>query len=135
VRQKYAAAIALPYDEYARATMPFEFAPGWTDRNAERYEDILRTRFERPAGHKTLDAHLRVCWQHYTRGCAVEDIDVPALVIHGGADLVVPVENGRMLAARLQNAEYVELDGAGHNLQLEVPGTFNELVLQFLARA
>jgi len=46
--------------------------------------------------------------------------------------MVVPVENGRMLAARLPNARYVELTGRGHNIPLEDPATFNQLVLEFL---
>ena len=61
----------------------------------------------------------------------MERIDAPALVLHGDADLIVPVENGRMLASRLPNARYVELPGRGHNLPLEDPETFNRLVLEF----
>ena len=57
---------------------------------------------------------------------------MPALVIHGSADLIVPVENGRALARRLPDARYVELEGRGHNLMLEDPETFNALVLGFL---
>jgi pimeloyl-ACP methyl ester carboxylesterase len=63
----------------------------------------------------------------------VERIDAPALVLHGDADAIVPVENGRALAARLPNARYVELPGRGHNVQLEDPATVNRLVLEFLA--
>ena len=44
----------------------------------------------------------------------------------------MPVENGRNLAARLPNAEYVELPGCGHNLMLEDPDTFVQLVERFL---
>jgi pimeloyl-ACP methyl ester carboxylesterase len=62
----------------------------------------------------------------------VERIEVPALVVHGDADLIVPVENGRRLAERLPNARYVELPGRGHNLPLEEPDTINRLVLDFL---
>jgi pimeloyl-ACP methyl ester carboxylesterase len=63
----------------------------------------------------------------------VERIDARALVLHGDEDLIVPVENGRMLAARLPNATYVELPGKGHNVMLEDPETFNRIVLDFLA--
>jgi pimeloyl-ACP methyl ester carboxylesterase len=59
---------------------------------------------------------------------------VPALVLHGDADEIVPVENGRMLAARLPGAELVELPGRGHNLPLEDPEAFNRLVEGFLDR-
>ncbi len=134
VRDAYAAAIGLPFDEYGRRMMPLTFSPGWTERNPERFEEILAARLEHPTPDVTLDAHLRACYGFYGRGCKVERIDVPALVVHGDADVIVPVENGRMLASRLLNARYVELAGCGHNVPLEDPATFNRLVLEFLER-
>jgi len=133
VRDAYTAAIGLPFDEYGRTTMPMTFSPGWTERNPERFEEILAARGEHPTPYVTLDAHLRACYAFYSEGCEVERIDAPALVLHGDADVIVPVENGRMLSSRLSNAHYVELPGRGHNVQLEDPETFNRLVLEFLA--
>ena len=72
----------------------------------------------------TLDAmwaHLEACYGYYNAAIPVERIEARALVLHGTEDVVVPPENGRMLAERLPNAEYVELEGGGHNLPLEIP--------------
>ena len=132
VRDAFATAIGLPFDEYGRRTMPMTFARDWTERNPERFEEILAARLEFPTPEKTLEAHLQVCYGFYARACEVERIDAPALVLHGDEDLIVPVENGRMLASRLSNARYVELPGRGHNLPLEDPKTFNQLVMEFL---
>jgi pimeloyl-ACP methyl ester carboxylesterase len=134
IRDAYGAAVGLPFDEYGRMTMPMTFSPGWTERNSDRFDEILAARAEHPTPDVTLDAHLQVCYGFYNRGTEVERIDTPALVLHGDADVVVPVENGRMLASRLPNASYHELPGLGHNLQLEDPATFNQLVLEFLQR-
>jgi|KBSSwiStaDraftv2_1062776.scaffolds.fasta_scaffold309426_2 pimeloyl-ACP methyl ester carboxylesterase len=41
-------------------------------------------------------------------------IHVPALVIHGTADAIVPPEVGKMMAAQLPDAQLVLLEGAGH---------------------
>jgi 3-oxoadipate enol-lactonase len=132
VRDAYAAAMGLPFDEYGRRTMPLTFSPGWTERNPERFEEVLAARGEHPTPDVTLDAHLRACYGFYDRRCEVERIDVPTLVLHGDADVIVPVENGRRLASRLPNARYVELPGRGHNVPLEDPATFNRLTLRFL---
>jgi 3-oxoadipate enol-lactonase len=132
VRDAYAAAVGLPFAEYGRRTMPLTFSPGWTERNSERFEEILAARGEHPTPDVTLDAHLEACYGFYARGSEVERIDAPALVVHGDADVIVPVENGRALASRLPNARYVELAGRGHNVQLEDPGTINRLTLRFL---
>ena len=112
VREAFAAAMGLPPEEFGRRTMPYTFASGWAERNADRYDEILAARLERPTSYETIEA--------------------PALVIHGDEDLIVPVENGRMLAARLPNVRYEELPGRGHNLPLEDPETFNPLVVDFL---
>jgi 3-oxoadipate enol-lactonase len=133
VRDAYAAATGLPYDEYGRRTLPMTFSDGWAERNGDRFEEILAARGEHPTPDETLDAHINACYGYYARGCEVERIDVPALVVHGDEDLIVPVENGRMLASRLPNARYVELPGVGHNVPIEVPEIFNALVLEFLA--
>jgi pimeloyl-ACP methyl ester carboxylesterase len=133
VRKVFADAIGLPLDEYGRRTAPYTFAPGWTERNPERFEEILAARLEHPTPYATIEAHANACYRFYAEGCEVERIDVAALVVHGDADLIVPVENGRRVAARLPNARYVELPGRGHNLPLEEPETINRLVLEFLA--
>ncbi len=41
-------------------------------------------------------------------------LDVPALVIHGTADPIIPVEHGRKLAAIIPSAQGEWLDGVGH---------------------
>ena len=132
VRKAFADALGLPPEEYGRRTMPYTFAPGWTEANPARFEEILAARLEHPTSFETIEAHANACYAYYDEGPEVERIEAPALVIHGDADLIVPVENGRMLAARLPNARYVELPGRGHNLPLEEPDTFNSLVLEFL---
>jgi 3-oxoadipate enol-lactonase len=133
VREAFAAAQGLPLEQYGRATMPYTFAAGWPERNPERFEQILRARLEHPTPYETIDAHMKACYRFYDAGIEVERIEARALVIHGDEDLIVPVENGRMLAGRLPHARYVELQGRGHNIPLEDPGTFNRLVLEFLA--
>ena len=134
-RKAFADATGLPLDEFGRRTMPYTFAAGWAERNPERFEEILAARLEYPTPYETIEAHVAACYAFYAEGCDVERIEAPALVVHGDADLIVPVENGRRLAERLPNARYVELAGRGHNLPLEEPETINHLVLDFVAAA
>lgn len=132
VREGFNAALTLPYEDFVRTTLHYAFAPGWTERNPERMEEIVAARLERPAGFDTIAAHADACYRYYAEGVEVERVTAPALVLHGDADRIVPVENGRALAARLPKAEYVELAGAGHNLPLEEPELFAHLVGDFL---
>ena len=132
VREAFEAARALPPEEARRATLPYTFAPGWADAHPERVDEIVAAAMEHPTPPETIDVHTAACYRFYAEGAEVERIDVPALVVHGSEDLIVPTENGRALARRLRNARYVELDRRGHNLQLEDAETFNALVLDFL---
>jgi pimeloyl-ACP methyl ester carboxylesterase len=127
-------AFGLPPEEFGRRTMPYTFSRGWADENPDRFEEILAARLERPTPYPTIEAHVRACYVFYDSDCPVERIDVPALVVHGDEDLIVPVENGRRLAERLPHAEYVELPRRGHNLMLEDPDAFAGLVVGFLRR-
>lgn len=44
------------------------------------------------------------------------EIEAPAIVIHGDADPIVPVEHGRFLGANLPHADYHEFTGLSHEL-------------------
>jgi len=47
-------------------------------------------------------------------------VRVPTLVIHGAADILVPVENGRHVAAAIPGARLVEIEGMGHDVPKRV---------------
>jgi pimeloyl-ACP methyl ester carboxylesterase len=43
-------------------------------------------------------------------------IRVPVLVVHGVEDILIPVENGRIVAAGVPGARLIEIEGMGHDL-------------------
>lgn len=47
-------------------------------------------------------------------------LDIPALVVHGEADILIPVENGRRVAAAIPGARYIEVPGMGHDVPRRV---------------
>lgn len=50
----------------------------------------------------------------------LRSLRVPALVVHGDADILVPVENGRRVAAAIPAARYIEVPGMGHDVPRRV---------------
>ena len=60
-------------------------------------------------------------------------ISQPALVIGADQDQAIPVENSRIIAEGLPDAELCILHGGGHMVNLEQPVGFNEAILEFLA--
>jgi non-heme chloroperoxidase len=62
-------------------------------------------------------------------------IDVPALILHGTADNVLPIDStGRPFHAALPSAEYLEIEGAPHCLIWTHAEEVNRALLGFLAR-
>src|ERR1051326_2765985 len=132
VREAFAAALTMPLEQARRATMPYTLSGGWPEKHPARFEELLAATMEHPTPLKTIETHMAACYAFYDEAIEVERITAPALVVHGAEDLIVPPQNGRALARRLPEARYVEVAGRGHNLQLEDPETFNELVLGFV---
>lgn len=65
----------------------------------------------------------------------IPKIDVPALILHGTADNIVPIDSsGRLFAKALPSAEYVEIDGAPHGLLWTHAAEVNEALLGFLRK-
>lgn len=50
----------------------------------------------------------------------LKQVRVPTLVIHGVDDVLVPVENGRLVADAAPGARLIELEGMGHDLPKRV---------------
>ncbi len=128
-----AEALGLGDPEFAYRTMPFTFSPGWVEAKPDRFQEIIEVRIANPTPVELLEAHAAACFGFYDEECDLGSIEIETLVVHGDQDLIVPVENGRMLAGRLPLAQYVELPGRGHNLMLEDPETFARLAREFLS--
>lgn len=63
----------------------------------------------------------------------IERIDVPALILHGTADRILPIDaTAREFAKRLPGAQYVEIDGAPHGLLWTHADEVNAALLAFL---
>jgi 3-oxoadipate enol-lactonase len=129
----WAAARGLPPDEYARATMPLSFAPGWTAEHPDDYETLLAARLAFPTPPDAWAAQYAACVEFLEEGAPVERIANRSLVVHGDRDRVVAFENGRLLARRLPSARLETFAGHGHLLAIEDAPRFNGLVLDFLA--
>lgn len=63
---------------------------------------------------------------------SLESIDIPTLLITGGADLYTPPPVLRLFAERIPRSEVVILPEVGHAGHWEAPAEFNHAVLDFL---
>ena len=63
---------------------------------------------------------------------ALKDIKVPTLVLSGTKDKNAPAPMMAKMATYIPSATYVEIEGAGHLVNLERPQTFNAALDEFL---
>ncbi len=106
-----------------------------TTRSAfpERIEEDLVYRNKIPTAPAGYLGQLQAAMGHDTWE-ELARIAAPTLVVHGDADVLIPTENGRLLAARIGGAELVIIPGAGHMLHSDGGDAVRDAVLDFLTR-
>jgi len=61
-------------------------------------------------------------------------LEVPGLMIFGNQDQIIPEEAAVRTGASFANGSTVAIEGAGHLLNMEQPGKFNKILLDWLAQ-
>ncbi|HEX9068035.1 MAG TPA: alpha/beta fold hydrolase [Ktedonobacterales bacterium] len=107
-------------------------APGFADAHPEDMARIAQIGRYRPQSAAAYQRQWRACLGHDVT-TRLSQITALALVIHGTADPLVRVENGRYLAQHVPGARYLEYAGIGHVPIIECPEAYNRDVLAFLA--
>jgi pimeloyl-ACP methyl ester carboxylesterase len=121
------------YDE--REAVQYKMEPAMTEEfwadNDELVDEIVGWRLDSDAPERARE------WQAagvdaFDVSDRLEEVDVPALVLHGERDRVVPVENGRMLADGLGASLETFEEGGSHLFFIERAAGVNDRLHQFL---
>ncbi|MFC8940357.1 alpha/beta fold hydrolase [Streptomyces griseoincarnatus] len=98
-------------------------------------EEALRNSWNVAAGSSAYASIAAVAtWTTDFRGDLAK-IDVPALILHGTADRILPIEaTGEPFHRALPQAEYVVIDGAPHGLLWTHAQEVTDALLAFLAK-
>jgi 3-oxoadipate enol-lactonase len=126
--EAWKAAVKLPPYDFAKTTMPYSFATGWSHEHPERFKRLLAERLEFPTATELWKKQFRAASEFGSAGVDVSSIDVPVLIVHGTDDRVVPYANGERLARQLAHARLESMEGAGHLCFLEEPARFHALL-------
>ena len=90
-------------------------SPGF-DFNEDEVRERARLAFERGISPKGFSRQLAAILAHGNRKPALGKVETPTTVIHGKADLLVPVTGGIDTADAIDGAELVLIEGMGHDL-------------------
>ena len=115
-----------------RQVFTSRFIPGGTPEQLNWFNDLCLKTTTGEIVASLLEARGRV-----DISASLAAVRVPTLVLHARADEVIPVEEGRLLASGIPNAEFVELDSRNHILLEHEPAwsRFREAVLSFLSQS
>ncbi len=103
------------------------FGPRVDEIAAERMEIVRRPEIE--AGHRAMFGPPFLTYEPED----LAKLDVPALVIHGRQDVIVPIESSYYLAEHLPQADLYVINHCGHWTQVEQAARFQAILRDFVA--
>jgi pimeloyl-ACP methyl ester carboxylesterase len=101
----------------------------------ERLVRNARASFARGASPRGFLRQLAAIGASGDRTKRLRGVRVPALVIHGRADPLIPVSAGRATAKALTGSRYLELPGMGHDLPAALHERFADEIAELADRA
>ena len=111
-------------------------APGWAQKNPEIIQEWIEWRAANPIEPAPYQAQLAIGLGLLQQASAFENhlyrIKVPALILFGEYDKVVPPANASLLAEKIEDSKVVILPNAGHFFPIEVPEAASQAVIDFL---
>ncbi|WP_225334180.1 alpha/beta fold hydrolase [Halomicrobium urmianum] len=117
--------------ESIRYRMRPAFTDDFWDANPEVIDRIVDRRLETDPSDRAYEWQAAAATS-FDATDRLDEVDVPALVLHGTDDRVVPVENGRLLADGLPDARLETVAGGSHLFFVERNELVNERLLSFL---
>jgi pimeloyl-ACP methyl ester carboxylesterase len=100
-------------ENHVAALRVYGSKPAWLDDDESRARAAAAyDRCFLPAG---LGRQIMAIARDGSRAEALRAVDLPALVIHGARDTLIDPSGGRRTAEVIPGAQYVEIDGLGHD--------------------
>jgi pimeloyl-ACP methyl ester carboxylesterase len=111
-----------------RQVFTSRFIPGGTDEQIRWFNELCSKTVSPENAARLMEARGMI-----DVASLLPQVRTPTLVLHGRDDDITPVAQGRLLAAAIPGAEFVELDSRNHVLLAEEPAwrRFCDAVVEF----
>lgn len=119
--------------EAAWASVPILYSSYFIENHRDSIAEHIETMIEIPTPAHGFMQQLQACLTHDTYE-ELGKLNIPALVIHGDADRLIPVENGRMLVEKIIDSELYIVPGAGHLYLTEAQKAVDDKVISFIKK-
>ncbi len=109
-----------PREEAAWASVAYNYGKRCRDLHADRIAEDIRQRLAHDFDEAAYQAQLMAAAMHNCTS-RLSRLEVPALVVHGEDDRVIPVGNAHVMAERLPHCRLHLLPETGHLYTTEAP--------------
>ncbi len=123
-----------PEDAY-RIACTVLYSPQFQRAHPEFIEAQIRERALHPVRPRVFSGQYKAMWEPDDSFERLASVAVPALVMHGTDDVVIPFENARILARRIPGAQLRPFEGSGHLFFHERPAETARVVTEHLRHA
>ena len=110
-------------------------APGWADNHPGVIQEWIEWRVANPIEAAPYQAQLAIGLSLLSEEASFEEklsrLNIPALILFGAHDKVVPPENASLLAAKIPNSQVILFPNAGHFFPIEIPEAASQAVIEF----
>jgi len=120
----------LSLEEIFRREIPLLFTEGFIQNNPEFIELFIQRVLVAPISSRSFLRRLHALTKFDTHD-RLPQIRTPTLILHGKRDILVPPENGSILAEAIPNAKLVHFENSAHVLAEEMDKVLRTL-LDFL---
>jgi len=122
----------LTQAEIIEKDLPFMFSADFMATQPEALEEYRRVQLSAPFQPEFAFRAQLAAIQSFSCCARLRQVNLPALVVTGTGDVIVPPANARLLTELLPRAQLAEFPGAGHAVNVECREEFNARVHQFL---
>jgi len=123
----------LSEEEKARIMIPALFTDDFIKNNPDFVELVIQQMLKAPTSDEVYMRQLNALMNFDTYD-RLSQIKAPTLILHGKRDVLVPPENGHILAKAILNAKLVYFENSAHGLVEEMEKVISVL-LDFLAES
>ncbi|HEV8428861.1 MAG TPA: alpha/beta fold hydrolase [Pyrinomonadaceae bacterium] len=121
----------LNSEERMRANLLLAFTPEYVQTQVNEVDHIVQLRATNDVPEHIYLSQLQAAVS-FNAESRHSDIKTPTLVLSGDADVIVPVQNSRNLAAAIPGAKLQIVEGGSHTFFIEQAHDFNQIISAFI---
>ena len=129
--QALASTKGLNSEDRMRENLLLAFTPEYVRTQVEEVDQVVHLRATNEVPEHIYLSQLQAAMS-FNAESRLDEITSPTLVLSGDADVIVPVQNSRNLAARIPGAQLQIIKRGSHTFFIEQAPEFNSILVNFL---